>query len=268
MTGLSDTQSTHSIDATGAAVALLSRQYAFVPFDRRSTLRVQELFRDFLARKTPEERARWTCFIEDPDDPDYGYRHKGEKEEEDSKHCFHALPVLRELLSQKGVIPDGADLEFLRECERLYDTCSRLVRTVAESIDRVCGLPISFAEELNKSAVAPAPFSRSTLRLAEYDSTESSVRAQVHRDRSLITLPAGDMGGKFFRYSDEAGNVPEVIDTPPGMTVVFFGLKAELMTGGLCRALWHGAEAEVGEDRSICTYFAHANYELQHSREV
>lgn len=267
MTGFTERKLAQCIYSTDAAGTLFSRGWALAPFDRDSTRRAQELFRDFLARKSPEERARWTCFIEDPNDPDYGYIRKGERGGEDSKHCFHWTLALSELLSKKEVVLGRADQEFLSECKKLYEECDRLARAVAAAIDSECSLPISFAEELKRSALAPAPFSRSTVRLSEYDSLESSKRAQVHRDRSLFTIHAGDTGGKLFEYSDEAGDDPQEIDVPRDMAVVFFGLKAELLTNGICRALWHGAEAEVGEKRSICTFFSHANYALQHTRE-
>ncbi len=265
-----------SLLSVGDCEQLREEGYIYLPLPFLvDTKRILKTFRAFVGRRlldSEELRSKWTVALDDDlNDPDDGLIFKGDKSGEDSKWVFHHSKGLPKALSLRGIPWCTVDQQFLTECQGYFNTSAWLSYVIARDLDRAfmseLGGTFQFLKEWLQAQKKPARFSRDKLRLVDYIVKPGSVRrAQPHQDRSLFTLHFGQDGGSLYHCRDATGHDKVPLPSKPGYALLFFGVKAEHFTRGFCTALWHGADAAFGEERSIMTYFAHANYELQSTK--
>jgi hypothetical protein len=230
-----------------------------IRFQRSKTLPTLSCFHTFLEEKTFAELDRWTVAIENKDDPDDGFFRKGKKAGEDLKNVFHWSLLAAETLEGRGVIRSENDRRFMERSEELFFAYNTIAFEIARTIDLELSLPISFEAEMQNAHKDPLPYSRSKLRLGEYDAIPGTRRARAHRDRSFFSLQGGDTGGVFYTCADKEGNDKVAFPLGPDEAALIIGLKAELMTEKRLKAPWHGSDVVQNGTRSVSVFFAHAN---------
>lgn len=120
--------------------------------------------------------------------------------------------------------------------------------------------PATIVRSTIEAAMESVPYGTNALRGLYYPTSAGSqfqTGAKGHYDRSFLTIHLGDMGGELIAHANEADAVGTAISPPPGKAVVFFGVKAALLTRNCIKPLWHSSRTVSGQDRAAMVHFIH-----------
>jgi hypothetical protein len=112
-------------------------------------------------------------------------------------------------------------------------------------------------ERFNKSFTESLPDSTSTLRGLWYPASQAHQGARGHFDRSFITAHLGDRGGSLLGHREMG--LGQAFDISPkfGQILLFWGVKALMLSQGTLMPLWHSATTRPDEDRQALVLFGH-----------
>lgn len=150
----------------------------------------------------------------------------------DKKWYFHFRRYIPGLLLNRGV--DIAKFEeWLGVCDVFYAQCERFFTNFTQALDIV--LPGHYFHELLCEGKGGH-----VLRLLDYDLSsvgDSPIIAKPHKDKNFITIHVAE-GRPGLRFEVESG----VCRIPQDTALIFPGIKAEALTGGTLKALYHWVE--------------------------
>lgn len=222
---------------THAAVEkLLNDGYATIPFSHARIPGVIEGWKNLLA-KPQATKDELTIDADGAGDPDDGYiRRAGALRDDgvydDHKEFFHYRHRLVPRLMRKGVSIDPYRAWLNHSLQELHLQCASTCHMIASALDHRL-------EEYRFTERVSAVHARamSVLRLLSYDPASmrgKDLIAKGHTDKSFLTLAiAEERPG--LRIAREAHPYHSRANT----ALIFFGDKAERLTNGRCKALWH-----------------------------
>lgn len=191
-------------------------------------------------------------------EPDLGYiRRRGERVEDhrkDHKHVFHYNPGFADRWWEK-VTP--ADRRLFAAGKELYSAAHQAARNVLQAMALYDSSYAILLERFDEATVRPRPRSDHVLRGLVYDDElveEKQLAAQLHCDRSLLSVSKEGNGGVF--YSERKGCYFRLLPRP-GHAIVFWGVKAAILTKGTLQPLLHGSLRAPGETRRAWPFFGH-----------
>ena len=163
------------------------------------------------------------------DEPDLGYIRKNPDEDpqsKDRKVYFHWTPFLPAELAKRGV-DFSAQLEWFADCQALFNYGSECMRGITGNLREFVPEMTAFGEA--------QPLTK--LRLLYYDPAPGdTIVAHPHFDRSTLTLHIAESRPGLL-----VGEEGKHIDLEKNQALVFPGRKAEKMTRGRLKAMWHRA---------------------------
>ncbi|MFT5036900.1 MAG: hypothetical protein ACI9VM_000468 [Candidatus Azotimanducaceae bacterium] len=232
------------------------------------TNKVKKGYRDFLERhNTLESRALWQLNRAGEQKPDSGLiRKKGANPTDtnkgrshEDKWSFHYGFFLRKLLNLNSVALESDDLIFLDNNQALFDHSKMDILELARAVDESHRYPVSLSEPIRQCYENPEPYSAAINRSLHYPSQEQTQRARTHVDRSIITRHMGDKGGYLYMTDSEESNDLHNISPKQDEVLLFWGVKAYVLTKGDIKPMWHGSKAAEGEVRESIIHFCHIN---------
>lgn len=190
----------------------------------------------------PEEyKTRWTARLkgETKRRPDSGWTRRDGTQQDDGKYddkkqIFHFNPLLLPWFAEHGMACAPHRYWWLHlYLPQLYHVCRSTIHTYAAALDVV--LPgYSFYDRI----LAEDSECLHRLRLLAYD--EESAAGKCHCDIGFLTIHIEE-SHPGLRTGDER----TLFVACPGEALLFFGEKAERLTNGRVKALWH----EVTDER-------------------
>lgn len=202
-------------------------------------------FQTFLT--LPEKtRATWTINQFGEAEPDLGYIRKDPEKDlksKDRKAYFHWNPYLPMELAKRGV-DFSAHNEWFANCRALFNYANECMQGITEEFRQFVPEMTAFGEA--------QPLSK--LRLLYYDPAPGDTTvAHPHFDRSTLTLHIAESRPGLL-LAEEGKHV----DLEENQALVFPGRKAESMTRGRLKAMWHKAvETEDLASRWAVVLFYH-----------
>lgn len=204
----------------------------------------------------PEEyKIRWNARLkgETGSRPDSGWLNRDgalrdDGVYDDKKQIFHFNPLLMPWLTEHAVA-HAPYTQWLYAQSKLYDACRSTVHTYMGALDAI--LPgYSFYDRISKENSEYLH----RLRLLAYD--EESAAGKGHYDIGFLTIHIAE-SHPGLRTGDER----TLFVARPGEALLFFGEKAERLTSGRLKALWHEVtdERPAGDTRSrwSAIFFGH-----------
>jgi hypothetical protein len=206
---------------------------------------VRSIIPDFISLTEESEnyRHKWCIDLSgEKGDPDDGLI---EKKKTDQKFYFHFRPYLKKLLQDRDVSISDYNF-FLAKCEQLYSICAYTTEGIVADLDHT--LPgFDFSARLGRCSIT----SRHVLRFLRYKPGQS-IMAEKHCDRSFLTLHVSESQPGLYLGDDK-----ECFEAKANEMLCFFGLKAELLTGGNLSACRHFVKAMNNDWRWSVVFFTH-----------
>jgi len=234
---------------------LVTRGYVFIDVRRdlvegahRQYLRLIEAYKDQASEKV--------AFIRPGEvEPDLGLIFKNGQDADYKYYLHYAHDWWRHTRPPLSPVTPQA----LRKLYRFNNQVSVMITKAL-----VKSYPTLFPETVVRSTITAAlesvPYGTNALRGLYYPAaTESQEQtgAKGHYDRGFLTIHLGDAGGQLIAHANEADTVGTAISPPPGKAVVFFGVKAALLTRNCIKPLWHSSRTVPGQDRTAMVHFTH-----------
>lgn len=245
---------------THAAVEkLLNDGHATISFSHARITGVIEGWKNLLA-KPQAEKDELTVDADGAGDPDDGYIRKvgalrDDGVYDDHKEFFHYRHRLVPRLARKGVSIESYRAWLNHSLQELHLQCASTCRMIASALDqRLEGY--RFTERVSAAHAS----AMSVLRLLSYDLAGAHGKNLIgkgHTDKCFLTL-AGMEERSGLRIAHEAHPIHSRANT----ALVFFGDKAERLTNGRCKALWHdvvdtSSNTARASSRWSIVYFCH-----------
>lgn len=149
----------------------------------------------------------------------------------------------------------------------LYDELNflnqRLLNRVCDLVPVWHGRNAEVVGSYTDSCQRSIPDGTTTLRGLWYKAEDKHEGAQGHIDRSLLTDHLGDIGGTLYGHRVMGDNQSFTVSPPSGHILVFWGIKAPILTNGFLKPLWHSARSYPGEDRRAHVLFGHIRTPVQ-----
>lgn len=240
---------------------LVENSYAFVPIDTVLVNNAMGATQKLL--RTLGDVKRWALTRDGEHEADVGHITKRYKDGYDEKTYFHFALDLPLLLDNAGVRESAQQKACLQIIEQLHMG----LRSIALNIVTALQVPerelLSFATDglMRNTFRLHEPYNTSVLRYLEYPDINHQTGAREHYDKSLLSIHLGDDGGELYAF-DRSGEWV-AISPPPGMAVVFFGVKILYATDGKLLPLKHKSTTVPGRMRTAMVMFAHADVEHQ-----
>ncbi len=115
--------------------------------------------------------------------------------------------------------------------------------------------PSDIIDRYHAAAMVSQPYATSCLRGLAYPAQANQGGAKAHFDRDFITAHCGDEGGQLFGHTSLTGGVPLPLSPKPGNILLFWGIKAMLLSEGAVMPLRHSATAVPNVERRALVFF-------------
>jgi len=195
-----------------------------------------------------------------PDEFDIGLTYKNGTEATDHKFFWHYSHDLRKHFSEiqlQHLNRFAAELEAL---DRLQKRLEEASRGVIDCLDKVPGLFESgLPDNILASYRRSRPYATTTLRGLWYPAGGAQDGAKRHADRNFLTIHLGDIGGQLLGSVDQDAQQDKLVSPKPGQALVFFGVKAWLLSKRKLPFMWHQSTVEPGHDRQALVHFVQAD---------
>ena len=234
---------------------LLRDGYTFVPINAVSVINAMGATRMLMASIADDER--WTLTRSGEEEPDVGFIRKSKSDGYDEKAYFHFARDLPLLIRSAGVIESLQQKACLRTVERLHLELRDLALAMADALGHRGLIDSSVSPGMLQTFRLTDPYNTSVLRYLQYPDTQNQTGAKDHYDKGFFSIHLGDDGGELYAL-DRSGSWIGV-SPPPGMALVFFGVKAMYASGGRLLPLRHKSVTVPGKVRTAMVMFAHTD---------
>jgi hypothetical protein len=196
-------------------------------------------------------------------EPELGLVHRTPKDGKDIKYFFHLAHDLRVLIK---TVPELAIQlkpyqHHIAALEALYYDVYFFLNVVLLhaklEVKALRQLRPDIIHRFNKSFTASLPDSTSTLRGLWYPASQAHQGARGHFDRSFITAHLGDRGGSLLGHREIGSGQAFDVSPKTGQILLFWGVKALMLSQGTLMPLWHSATTRPDEDRQALVLFGH-----------
>lgn len=245
------------VDYERAAHDLIENGYAFVPIDTVLVNNGMGATRKLLG--TISDNKRWTLTRDGEHEADVGHITKRYTEGYDEKTYFHFALDLPLLLDNAGVRESAQQKACLQIVEQLHMGLRSIALNIVTALQAPEHKLLCLATDglMRNTFRLNEPYNTSVLRYLEYPDVNHQTGAREHYDKSLLSIHLGDKGGEL--YALDRSDEWVAISPPPGMAVVFFGVKILYATKGKLLPLKHKSTTVPGRMRTAMVMFTHAD---------
>ncbi len=234
---------------------LLSNGYAFVPVDAVTVSNAMGATR--MLMDSIGEDDRWTLTRSGELEPDVGFIRKSKSDGFDEKAYFHFARDLPLLLEFAGVRESVQQKACLQMVELLHRELRDLALAMIDELERRSLVEPDSNNSMLKTFRLTDPYNTSVLRYLQYPDTKNQTGAKDHYDKGFFSIHLGDDGGRLYALDQSDRWIG--VSPPPGMALVFFGVKALYASNGTLLPLRHKSVTVPGKVRTAMVMFAHAD---------